>query len=548
MLAHKRFLLLHAACSLLCLNAWAATFYVSTNGSDSNSGTQSAPFRTIQKAANVATAGSTVVVLPGSYSETVNLTASGSASAGKIKFQGFDVGGACPTTPVSDVNHPTGARPNSPVTLTGGFSINANYVSVACFRILARGGAFSIGLGWTNGDITDNEIDGSGTNGPGSGIGFSGVGSANVSQYASNFTILRNYIHGTSNGLWFICSNCTAQDNEIASLQGDEPGSDHDYIDIWGSNSAIRHNYMHDNTANACNSYDCHMDCIQTWNTTGNGTEVSKNIFFDRNICFNHHEGVIIQDNAGNGDVGGWTVTNNVFAYGPWDDGSGHLAVAGTAHPWCWIFEDGQLGAANAFYNNTCISGSMGFRNASGTASYKDNIWYGSNSTPYQNGGGTSVNGANNLYYSSPGSVGAVFAGDIVNQNPLFASLGSGSAQERCIGCNYSLQSASPAIDRGVNTGTIVSVDLKGTARPQGSAYDIGAYEFGSALPPPPPSGSPCDVNKDNTTNIVDVQQCVNQSLGVAACTADINKDGICNVVDVQRVVNAALGGQCVSP
>ena len=64
----------------------------------------------------------------------------------------------------------------------------------------------------------------------------------------------------------------------------------------------------------------------------------------------------------------------------------------------------------------------------------------------------------------------------------------------------------------------------------------------------PPPSGSACDVNKDNTTNIVDVQQCVNQSLGVATCTADINKDGVCNVIDVQRVVNAALGGQCVSP
>ena len=60
-------------------------------------------------------------------------------------------------------------------------------------------------------------------------------------------------------------------------------------------------------------------------------------------------------------------------------------------------------------------------------------------------------------------------------------------------------------------------------------------------------TSSPCDVNGDNATNIVDVQQCVNQSLGVATCTADINKDGICNVVDVQRVVNAALGGQCVT-
>ena len=61
-------------------------------------------------------------------------------------------------------------------------------------------------------------------------------------------------------------------------------------------------------------------------------------------------------------------------------------------------------------------------------------------------------------------------------------------------------------------------------------------------------TASACDVNKDAITNVVDVQQCVNQTLGLTSCTADINKDGICNVIDVQRVVNAALGGVCVTP
>jgi hypothetical protein len=70
----------------------------------------------------------------------------------------------------------------------------------------------------------------------------------------------------------------------------------------------------------------------------------------------------------------------------------------------------------------------------------------------------------------------------------------------------------------------------------------------GTTPPPPPPSGSACDVNGDGATNVIDVQQEVNQALGIASCTADINKDGQCTVVDVQRVVNAALGGQCVSP
>jgi hypothetical protein len=57
-----------------------------------------------------------------------------------------------------------------------------------------------------------------------------------------------------------------------------------------------------------------------------------------------------------------------------------------------------------------------------------------------------------------------------------------------------------------------------------------------------------CDLNTDNATNVSDVQLCVNQAIGSAACTrGDINQDSSCNVVDVQRTVNAALGGQCVT-
>ena len=61
-------------------------------------------------------------------------------------------------------------------------------------------------------------------------------------------------------------------------------------------------------------------------------------------------------------------------------------------------------------------------------------------------------------------------------------------------------------------------------------------------------TGSACDVNADGTTNVSDVQLCVNQAIGASSCnTGDINKDGVCNVIDVQRDVNAALGGQCVT-
>lgn len=64
-------------------------YYVSTTGSDSNPGTLSAPWRTIQHAANSVTPGSIVYVEGGTYHEQVNLNVPGSASAGYITFTNY---------------------------------------------------------------------------------------------------------------------------------------------------------------------------------------------------------------------------------------------------------------------------------------------------------------------------------------------------------------------------------------------------------------------------------------------------------------------------
>src|ERR1700722_10422760 len=63
--------------------------YVSTTGSDSNSGTQTAPWRTVQHAADSARAGSTVNVRGGTYEERVSINASGNASEGYITFRSY---------------------------------------------------------------------------------------------------------------------------------------------------------------------------------------------------------------------------------------------------------------------------------------------------------------------------------------------------------------------------------------------------------------------------------------------------------------------------
>ena len=57
-----------------------STYYVSTGGSDSNAGSLARPFRTIQRAANLAQPGDTVLVRAGTYRETVRPLRSGSGS------------------------------------------------------------------------------------------------------------------------------------------------------------------------------------------------------------------------------------------------------------------------------------------------------------------------------------------------------------------------------------------------------------------------------------------------------------------------------------
>src|ERR1700722_19513014 len=66
-----------------------SSFYVSTTGNDSNPGTQSAPWRTVQHASDTVRAGSTVNVRGGVYEELVTIRTSGNATDGYITFRSY---------------------------------------------------------------------------------------------------------------------------------------------------------------------------------------------------------------------------------------------------------------------------------------------------------------------------------------------------------------------------------------------------------------------------------------------------------------------------
>ena len=66
-----------------------SSFYVSTAGDNANPGTRSAPWRTIQHAADTARAGSTINVRGGTYEERVTINVAGNASDGYVTFRSY---------------------------------------------------------------------------------------------------------------------------------------------------------------------------------------------------------------------------------------------------------------------------------------------------------------------------------------------------------------------------------------------------------------------------------------------------------------------------
>src|SRR5689334_19268377 len=74
----------------LTLDTQAATYFVATNGSDSNSGTRAAPFRHLSRAAASARQpGDTVVVMDGTYDNEGQVADStGGGSVVALKYSG----------------------------------------------------------------------------------------------------------------------------------------------------------------------------------------------------------------------------------------------------------------------------------------------------------------------------------------------------------------------------------------------------------------------------------------------------------------------------
>src|SRR3990172_6517258 len=416
-------------------------FYVSTSGNDNNPGTSAQPWRTIRKAASIVGPGSTVIVLPGDYPERVQVSRSG-AEGSRIVFT---------------------AQGN--VTMLG-FTIKADYISIVGFDIsnTASSSADAIGI-YVMGsfcDIEDNYIH------------FATQGGimlwANSGEYArtSNCIVRNNRLYRNGMmGISVMGQDHLIEDNEIwGTIQyhpnWNNPPSwvDADGITFFGSGHTIRHNYIHDIHYGIPENPNPHIDCFQTF---GGDKIAGHDILFDGNYCDNPDTlpelslaGKAFQVEGGAYNL---VIRNNVTV-------SNLVAIFKSSH-YITIVNNTFIGNPDSeFSQGIQLKDSPDITIENNIFAYQENgtgsIWPDSAS---QSG---LTAGYNCVYRSQGDPWRAPDPNDIWGIDPQFVDEGEG---------DYHLQSGSPCIDTGYDFGDTVPKDFDGNHRPQGSGYDIGAYE-----------------------------------------------------------------------
>jgi hypothetical protein len=421
-------------------------YYVSTGGNDVNPGTQELPWRTVSKAAAIANAGNTVIVLPGNYPERVELTTSGVAgnpitfqADGAVKMQGF--------------------------------TITASYVTIRGFEVSVSKDDMTEGVGiylLGSYDIID-----------GNNIHDCSWGGVVVDTAAStNDIVSDNSIRSVGlAGIQIYGRNNLIENNDISNVIQNYPGvnapswADADGMRFFGSGHVFRRNYFHGMAYDGFYNIDAHTDCFQTWEDSDH--ELGSNTIFEQNICDDPIVGPSSEVQGSAFTIQGTThfasnitIRNNILN----SIGGVYLEhVSGVV-----IVNNVMVSKLNP--GNVHSVGVYLYMNSNNVI-VKNNIFYnvgqGNSHTDYIDTDSASektLDAGYNLVYLSDGSsaIGSPRPHDLWNVNPLFMDSANG---------DYSIQQSSPAINAGYNLPGIVSNDFLGNPRPAGAGYDIGAYE-----------------------------------------------------------------------
>jgi hypothetical protein len=422
------------------------TYYVATNGNNSNPGTLSSPWKTIQKAANAAGAGDTVYVRGGTYREKVTVNRSGSAG-NFITFSSYPG-----ETAVIDVNGV--AMDTYP---DGGFVINGkNYVQVIGFRIINSNSTNAGGFGIVCAESDHCVIKNNST--------YNTYRSGIIVRSSTNVIIDGNDVELANNGgnqemITISGGSFITVSNNHVHHGGSGSGGEGIDVKNGAHDVLVKSNHVHDNyrvgiyiDAYDGNNYNITVDGNRVYNNARSGIAIAaensgynvNNVVVINNLVYSNGTSGIVLGDWGAGTLSNITIANNtVFQNGI---GKGHGGIA------LWATR-----ASDVIVRNNIVSQNEGFTiEVQGTPLSETTI-------------------TNNLLHGYRNADNEVTGTKQVVGNPLFVNSSD---------ADFSLIATSPAINAGTSANA-PDHDFDGTARPSSANWDIGAFEFTGEVPVP---------------------------------------------------------------
>jgi len=441
------------------VNLWQirSTYYVATDGSDANPCTQSNPCRTIARGSSMLSAGDTLYIRGGTYTESLD-----------HGWQGFywrnGTSWGSMTRYANYPNETVVIRPSDLDAYTMRFENTTQYVEVNGLVIDAVNAYSGI------------KVD-----------AYSGLEAKDIR--IANSEIKNSPMHGILGG----GSSCEFLNNDIHdnAQYGFYSGASYD-----GSGSLYAGNRIHDNGGYAMHMFNegggVDNNVIRNNVMYKNGSGYFFDIFNKRD--WRTPPAVIISKGRNN------SVYNNLI----YNNHAGMFVTYGAVDS--QIFNNTIYG--NETYGldiNAAYSGSL-------NAQVINNIVYG-------NGASQLTNDASNTTLQN----------NLTDQDPRFVNPAAS---------DFHLQPGSPAIDAGASL-TEIPTDVDGISRPQGSAYDIGAYEYrsGGAL-----RG---DLDGNGKLDLTDVRWSIEMLVGTRQlnlATADLDGNGALTLADVQALIRLLVG------
>jgi hypothetical protein len=483
----------------LAIPAHATTYYVSTSGSDSNSGlSTNSAWRHVQYAANHVAAGDTVNILGGVYNETVTIPASGSATAGYITFQNYSgqtatIDGTGLTPPNSN-NGLINIASQSYIIIQGLEIRNYKTTTTKATPV----GVWVTGAGshlqLLNNHIHDIWTTASGCNANALGVAFYGT---QAPASLNNITVSGNEINSMKTGCsetltldgnvdtFTITKNLIHDNNNIGidaiGFEGVSPNSAYDQA----RNGYIGENSVYNITSQGNKSYS--SGC---WCSDGIYIDGGTNIIIERNLVHNVDLGIEIASEH-SGHVASYVTARSNLIY---SGNSAGVSIGGYA--------SGVGGTDHVTIVNNTLYKNDGKNTGSGEFQiqfhatnnvFKNNIVYATSQAllvnSYTSNTSNPADVDYNLYFSPVSATNATFVwvgktytgfttyqsktGKDPNSNYVDPSFVNGTTPD------LHVQPSSRAVNAGINLGASVvgTQDFAGNARVQGSNIDIGAYE-----------------------------------------------------------------------